>query len=161
MLVGLLIALAITVALTIARHRRAAPRLTEAEYQAAVERWEKNGPLDYDLDLQISGNRSGKVHVEVRGGDVVHMTRDGVEPDQKRTWDVWSVPGQLEMIGQEMEMAKHPAESFGAPGAAEVVMWAEFDPRYGYPLRYDRVVLGADIETHWQTTSFRVIASKN
>lgn len=161
LLVGLVIVIVITVVLAIARHRGAPPRLTETEYQAAVDRWEKSGPADYDLDLEISGNRSGKVHVEVREGEVVHMTRDGVEPNQKRTWDVWSVPGQLETIGQEMEMARHPSESFGTRGAAEVVMWAEFDPRYGYPRRYDRVVLGADIETHWETTRFVVIAPNN
>ena len=54
--------------------------LTRADYDAAVERWEKHGPADYDLDIELAGNRPGKVHVEVRAGDVVYMTRDGVEP---------------------------------------------------------------------------------
>ena len=54
--------------------------LTQAAYDAAVERWDKNGPADYDLDIELAGNRPGKIHVEVRSGDVVRMTRDGVEP---------------------------------------------------------------------------------
>ena len=127
---------------------------------AAVARWEKLGPADYDLDLELGGKRPGPIHVEVRNGEVTHMTRDGVEPRQRRTWDYWSVNGQLETIGQELEMAKEPRKSFGAPGAAEVVMWAEFDPHYGYPRRYDRVVLGADIEVHWQVVKFTPLDGK-
>ncbi len=137
-----------------------APRLTRAELDAAIARWEKNGPADYDLDLELSGNRPGRVHVEVRRGEVAHMTRDGVEPKQKRTWDVWSVPGQLETIEQELDMAEKPAPSYGAPGASEVVMWARFDPRYGVPMQFDRVVLGADLEVHWKVTRFDVMAEK-
>jgi hypothetical protein len=159
LLVGLLIALVITVVLSVARYRRPPPRLSPAELDAARERWEKNPPSNYNLDVELSGNRAGKIHVEVRGGDVVRMTRDGVEPSQKRTWDVWSVPGQFDMIAQELEMAKDPARSFGTRGAAEVVIWAEFDPHYGYPRRYDRIVLGADIETHWHT-QLEVFADK-
>ena len=42
----------------------------------------EHGPADYDLDLELTGNRPGKIHVEVRDGEVVHMTRDGVEPSR-------------------------------------------------------------------------------
>jgi hypothetical protein len=151
LLVGLAISLVITVVVTLLRERGTAPRLSEADYEAALERWDENGPQDYDLDVELLGNRSGKIHVEVRGGEVVHMTRDGVEPSQKRTWDVWSVPGQLDTIGQEIEMARDPAKSYSLRRGTEVVMWAEFDPFYGYPRRFDRVVMGADLEVHWQT----------
>src|SRR5262249_10304725 len=140
LLLGLAIALAITAVVTIARHRGSPKRLTEEAYEAALTRWDKDGPSDYDLDLELLANRPSLIQVEVGGGEIVHMTRDGIEPSQKRTWDVWSVPGQFETIGQELEMAKRPAESFGTRGAAEVVIWAEFDPTYGYPRRYDRVV---------------------
>ena len=113
--------------------RRGPPQLTREAYQSAVERWEENGPADYDLDLELAGNRPGKIHVEVRGGEVVHMTRDGVEPSQKRTWDYWSVPGMLETIDQELEMAHDPAASFNSRGVTQMVMWAEFDPRTRIP----------------------------
>jgi hypothetical protein len=159
-LVGLGAALAVAVVVGIARHRHAPPRLTVADYESAVERWKRNGPASYDLDLELGGKRPGNVHVEVRAGQVVHITRDGVEPSQKRTWDYWSVPGQLETIGEELEMAAQPARSFGAAGASEVVIWAEFDPRYGYARKYDRVVLGADIEVHWRVTRFEVVGDK-
>jgi uncharacterized protein DUF6174 len=158
---GLGAVLLATAAIVVIAARQRAPRLTRALYDAAVERWEKNGPAGYDLDLELSGNRPGKIHVEVRRGEVVHMTRDGVEPRQQRTWDYWSVPGQFETIGQELDMADDPAASFGVPGASEVVMWAQFDGTYGYPRQYDRVVLGADIEVHWKVTRFHIVAENN
>lgn len=160
MALGLIAALAV-IAVAMIATRRNTPRLTQAAYEAAVERWKKNGPADYELDLDLSGNRPGSIHVEVRGGEVVHMTRDGVEPQQRRTWDYWSVPGQLETILQELEMARDPAGSFKMPGVTGMVMWAEFDPKFGYPLSYDRVVLGGDFEVHWKVTRFRDLSGKN
>jgi hypothetical protein len=160
MALGLVVALvAMLVFFMVAR--RGPPQLTREAYQSAVERWEKNGPADYDLDIELSGNRPGKIHVEVRGGEVVHMIRDGVEPSQKRTWDYWSVPGMLETIDQELEMARDPAAAFNSPRVTQMVMWAEFDPRLGYPRSYDRVVLGGDFEVHWKVTRFTAISAKN
>ncbi len=136
--------------------------LTQAAYEEAAARWDKNGPASYDVDVELGGRRPGKVHVEVRNGEVTHMTRDGVEPKQRRTWYYWSVPGQLDTIELELEMAKDPVKSYGASGAREVALWAEFDPTYGYPRQFDRVVLGAaDLEVHWKVASFRPIAEKN
>jgi hypothetical protein len=160
MTLGLIAAVAVATVFLFAT-RRNTPRLTQEAYQQALELWAKNGPQDYELDLELAGNRPGKIHVEVRGGEVVHMTRDGVEPRQKRTWDYWSVPGQLETIGQELEMARNPAASFKAPGATQMVMWAQFDPSLGYPRQYDRVVLGADFEVHWKVTQFQALASND
>ena len=141
--------------------RDSTPRLTEAIYEAAVARWDANGPDSYNLDLELTGNRPGEIHVEVRDGQVVHMTRDGVEPKQERTWYYWSVPGQLDTIGQELEMGRDPAESFNSPKATEMVMWAEFDAKFGYPLKYDRVVLGTNFEIHWKVTRFEAVPTKS
>jgi hypothetical protein len=132
-------------------------RLTEADYEAAVARWDRYGPKDYELDIELTGNRPGLIHVEVRDGEVVRMTRDGVEPKQKRTWFYWSVPGQFDTISQELEMSRDPAAAFRNPAITQMVMWAEFDPKLGYPLKYDRVVLGADYEVHWRVTRFRAL----
>lgn len=157
--IGLAVTLLVVVALAILS-RRHAPRLTEADYEAAVARWDARGPTDYNLDLELKGNRPGKIRVEVRDGQVVHMTRDGVEPKQQRTWYYWSVPGQFDTIGQELEMARNPAESFDSPQATQMVIWAEFDPQRGYPVKYDRVVLGTNFEIHWQVTRFEAIGEK-
>ncbi len=136
-------------------------QLTSAQYRAAAARWDAHGPASYNLDLELSGRRPGKIHVEVRSDEVTRMTRDGVQPKQRRTWYYWSVPGQFDTIEQELEMAKDPAVSYGAPGAAQVALWAQFDPRYGYPRQFDRIVLGADLEIHWKVTRFEALPEKN
>ncbi len=141
--------------------RSGAKQLTQADYEGALARWEKNGPASYNLDLELSGNRPGVIHVEVRDGQATRMTRDGVEPRQKRTWDYWTVPGQFDTIGEELEMARDPAKSYAVPGASRVVLWAEFDERYGFPKRFDRVVLGADLEVHWKVTRFEAARDGN
>jgi len=156
---GLVVAIVAWAALMIST-RKSTPLLTQAAYEAAGERWAKNAPSNYDLDLERAGTRSGKIHVEVRNGEIVHMTSDGVEPRQQRTWFPWSVPGQLDTIGQELEMARHPAASFHNRAITQMVMWAEFDPKFGYPRRYDRVVLGADYEVHWWVTRFEALPEK-
>ncbi len=71
------------------------------------------------------------------------------------------MPGQFDTIGEELEMSRNPAQSFDAPGAAQVVLRAEFDPQWGYPKRFDRAVLGADFEVHWIVTRFKVLSDKN
>lgn len=133
------------------------PQLTRAEFDAAEQRWEKNGPASYNLDLAITGKRPGKVHIEVRNGEITHMLRDGVKPRQQRTWYYWSVPGQLETIDLELEKAADPAAGFHAPAGSHVIQRAAFDPHYGYPLRYSRDVMGTDMEVSWETTKFQPV----
>lgn len=141
--------------------RERAPLVTADNLHAAQQKWNEHGPADYELDLELTGNRPGKVHVEVRDRQVVHMTRDGVEPKQKRTWDYWSVRGMFDTIADELEMAKAPAKAFNAPAASQVMQRADFDPSLGYPRRYDRVVLGADFEVHWRVTRFEDLSKKH
>jgi hypothetical protein len=150
---GLVVVLIAVVAFVIVKRDRT-PRLTTEAYEAAARRWDEHGPDNYNLDIELTGNRPGKVHVEVRDRQPVLMTRDGVEPRQERTWYYWTVPGQLDTIAQELEMAQDPTASFDSPQASQVVIWAEFDPKYGYPKRYDRAVLGTNYEIHWQVTNF-------
>src|SRR5689334_13869565 len=83
-----------------------APRLTREAYEAAVARWDAHGPADYNLDIELTGNRPSLIHVEVRDGHAVRMTRDGVQPRQERTWFYWTVPGQFDTIAEELEMAE-------------------------------------------------------
>lgn len=135
-------------------NRNSTPLLTREAYEAAAERWDAHGPASYDMDLELAGNRPGKIHVEVRDGQPTRMVRDGVEPKQERTWYYWTVPGQMDMIAEELDMAENPAEAFNTPGATAVIQRAEFDAQYGYPRSYDRIVQGTDFEIHWKVTKF-------
>ncbi len=137
--------------------RETVPPLTKADYQAAVDRWESKGPKDYDSDIEIQGNRPGVVHIEVRGGEVVRMTRDGATPGQRRTWDYWTIEGQLETIGQELEMASDPKTAFGGGATARPLLNARFHPELGYPEVYRRSVPGTQQDMAWTVMRFEAV----
>jgi hypothetical protein len=139
--IGLLAGAGLAAIVVFAMFRDTTPELTAADFAAAQQRWDQRAPKSYDLDLTIEGNRPGPVHVEVRDGQVTHMTRDGVEPKQRRTWDVWSVPGMFETIELELDKAGNPVEGFQAPPGSRMVQRALFDRQYGYPAKYHRIIL--------------------
>jgi hypothetical protein len=130
------------------------PPLTEATLDAAEKRWAKSAPPSYNLDLEIRGAMPGPVHVEVRNGEVVAMQRNGVTPDQRRVWDVWTVPGQFETLEQEMELAADPVGKINTAADTRLSLQCEFDPRYGFPRQYHRLVYGGGQEVYWRTVKF-------
>lgn len=130
------------------------PMLTPETLDAAIARWENNGPTGYDADIVIQGNRPGVVHVEVRQGVVTRMIRDGKAPSQERTWSVWSVPGQFDMIERELELADDPEGEMQASRGTKLWLRCEFDPDYGYPKKFHRAVSGGGPEVYWQVESF-------
>lgn len=147
----------VAVVLAVALLRDTTPVLTRPAFDAAVARWKEHGPADYDLDVVVQGNQPGRIHVEVRGGAATAMTRDGVTPSQRRTWDYWTVPGQFDMIQIELDNQSDPRGQFAGASGSQLVLWAEFDPRYGYPRRYHRVLLGGQQEMRWEVTRFQPI----
>src|SRR3954464_2276016 len=124
------------------------PELTEANLQAAMEQWQKNGPTSYDLDVELRGAQPGRVQVQVRQREVDSETRDGRTPG-RWTWDTWSVPGLFDTLSQDLQTAENPEGQ-----AAQGTKWrlrCEFDPQYGYPQQYHRLVTGGP-EVYWQVT---------
>jgi hypothetical protein len=158
--IGALLALAMTggFAWWLWRQAPHAAPLTSETLAAAEMRWREHGPKSYTLDLKLGGVRPGNVHLEVRDGQVADMTRDGVTPSQRRTWDAWTVDSQFDMIETELAGAAHPERAFGAPPDARVVQRADFDPQLGYPRKYERFVLGTALEISWETVDFRPLA---
>lgn len=143
-LLGILLVVFGTMAVRWIREQvNAPPLVTDAALQAAWKRWETNGPKNYDLDAIATGLRAGKVHVEVRNGEVTAMTRDGVTPSQRRTWHYWSVDGLLETV--ELDLAST---------GEDLMVRAEFDEHYGYPKRYQRIPLDAQPNSGWEITAF-------
>ena len=149
-------AVVLAVLMAIGRRDRM-PELTPESLRAAQQRWEERGPASYDLDVTLSGSQSGEIHIEVRGGAASAMTRNGIVPVQRRTWDYWTVPGQFDTIADEIRMARDPAHGFPAPPGSQVRQRAEFDPQFGYPRRYHRLVLGTQLEIAWEVTRFEPI----
>jgi hypothetical protein len=130
------------------------PELTPEKLAAAEKLWEARGPKSYDLDLTIEGAQPGVVHVEVREGLTTAMQRDGIAPQQRRVWDVWAVPGMFETIERELELAADPQHEMDATENASVDLRAEFDPQFGYPVRFHRIVFGGGPEVLWKVTRF-------
>jgi hypothetical protein len=128
------------------------PELTEAQLQAAMERWQKNGPASYDLDVELRGAQPGHVHVEVRQHEIENETRDGRTPG-RWTWDTWSVPGLFDTLSQDLGIAENPEGQIQAAQGTKWRLQCEFDPQFGYPKQYHRLVTGGP-EVFWHVTAF-------
>jgi len=135
--------------------RNPLPLITRADLDVALERWEQRGPASYDIDLMVGGTWPGPVHVEVREGTVTAMTRNGETPTQQRTWVYWMVPELFATIRADFDSAEADLP-FGAPAGSKTTMRAEFDPQLGYPRKYQRQVLGANLGVEWEVTRFEV-----
>lgn len=152
LLLGLVLAAFVTIKLLTAERL---PELTPDTLSAAEQQWEEKGPSNYDLDLIIEGAQPGVVHVEVRNGVTTAMQRDGRSPSQRRVWDVWTVPGMFDTIEREFDLAADPVHEMDASANARVVLRAAFDPKFGYPARFHRVVFGGGPEVYWRVLSFQ------
>lgn len=124
------------------------PELTQERFDAALEQWQARGPASYDLEVKLGGAQPGSVHVEVRDGKVTAASRDGLPMDE-RNFDVWSINGQFEELEREFEFAEDPQREMQAPPGARVWLRCEFDPQYGYPLRFYRHATGGAPEVYW------------
>lgn len=129
------------------------PELTEVSLEQAMARWDKSGPMSYDMDIELRGARPGNVHVEVRNREVVAETRDGREPG-RWTWKTWSVPGMFDTLTQDLQIAEDPEQQIQAAKGTKWRLRCEFDAQFGYPLRYHRLVTGGP-EVFWQVTKFQ------
>jgi hypothetical protein len=129
------------------------PELSEAALAEAEERWEGAAVASYDMDIEISGARPGRIHIEVRNNEVTTMTRNGRSPPP-RTWAVWSVPGMLETLERELELAQDPVHEMQAAAGTQLRLRCEFDPRFGYPRQYHRIVTPGGPEVFWAVTRF-------
>ncbi len=159
----LLIAAAILTLVALSR-RESLPPINLADVDAAVQRWADHGPADYDLDLEQTGVNPGRVHVEVRHGQVTAMTLNG-HPTRQHLWDDWSVPGLLAIIRRDVEVcmpdlnkkAQQKAAADSQNGSSEFVATifprGLFDPHDGHPLQYHRITpTGADAT--WRVLKF-------
>lgn len=136
-------------------YRQSVPRLTQQEFESAAKRWSEHRPANYDCEIEIFGNRPGKVQVEVRNGQVEKMTRDGQTPAARRTWEAWTVEGMFDTIERELEIAEHPEQAVG--GTSAPLLYARFDDKLGYPVVFRRSVPGAQQDMAWNVTRFEVL----
>jgi len=155
------LAIAGAVAVLAFTRRETLPPITMDDVNAAAERWAKNAPDNYDLDLEQTGVNPGRIHVEVRHGEVTAMTLNG-RPTRQHLWDDWSVPGMLGIIRRDVEVCMPElnkkvhqtadGQNSEMP-APEVFPRGLFDAQYGYPVQYHRITpTGAD--ANWRMAKF-------
>jgi len=157
-LLGVFVTLMAAGAILFIQARDTTPVLSSTSLKEARARWQADGPASYDLDLVVGGNRPGNIHVQVRSGQVTALTRDGRTPPQRRTWQYWSVPGQFEMLDDEIENAAEPERHYQVPAGSQVLLRAAFDPRLGYPLKFSRVVVDKPLNVSWETVGFEAVS---
>jgi hypothetical protein len=137
------------------------PPLTDAALADARRKWNENGPADYDMTLQMSGDQDGQYEVTVRGGEVTELRR-GNHPIPKRgeAWRYCSVPGLFLLIDMELADAKQEQSNPENKSARQVRRAAQFDDVDGRPTRFRGITYG-DVhrQIEWRILKFEPVAS--
>jgi hypothetical protein len=119
--------------------------VTPRSIREARTRWNRANVRDYDLEWASSGLSHSHYVVAVRNGRV--DTIQAVAPDGRRYAvkpaepKFYGVDGLFMVISDELAQLKADAP-FGQAKGSKAVLRFTPDPRYGYPLRYRRDVLG-------------------
>jgi hypothetical protein len=137
------------------------PRLTPAAYYAALERWKAAAPPDYDIEIQVTGPQAAVYRVQVRGGQPTAAWRNNQPLHQRRTFGTWSVPGMFSTMARDVDVVERRAAGRSKPGEVELILKAEFDPKYSFPRRYQRIEWGSRrgsdaVTVTWVVKEFRV-----
>ena len=134
------------------------PEVTQQDLDAAMERWEQQGPENYDITVELGGDSPGIFEVQVRDGKVQSPpSRNGTPVESRSARETWSVQGQFETISRELELAADPEQEMKSATANRLVLRGKFDPKFGYPARFHRFVVGHGPEVYWEVKKFRPI----
>src|SRR5207247_2222991 len=114
-------------------------QLTMEQLTAAEDRWDKNGPADYDLVIEktirsatAEDNIKDRIEVRVRSKKVVEAAMNG-RPLERRLWDEYDVPGWFGFVERFLQIDT-------APGAPRTFRAAVFDPVTGQLQHFRRHV---------------------
>ena len=156
-LAGLALGLAFALVLVRQRIHDPTPALTPEILAATQLRWERNGPADYDIEVQVEGNQPALYRVEVRRGEAVAAQRNGHPLKQLRTLGTWSVPGMFGTMSSDLEqLEKRAAGKANAP-TPHLTLRARFNPATGYPEKYLRYEAGSRMQVSWEVIRFEPI----
>ncbi len=93
--------------------------------------------------IEMSGDRveTGRFEVEVRGGEIVSLRRNGLIVRASAA-DDYTMEGLFHTLEQELGLAEKPA-TVGAPPGYSIYTTAKFDETTGRLIRYRRTVGGS------------------
>jgi hypothetical protein len=132
------------------------PELTEGDLNAAEQRWAQVAPARYRAVIEMTGERveAGTFQVEISGGRVVRLSRNGLAVEPERMED-YSIDGLFDILRRELELALTP-RLIGAPEGYQAYLFAEFDEETGRLERYRRTVGGASNAVEIEIIAFEV-----
>lgn len=154
---GVTLGLLAMIGLALVNRGNVSPKLTPDVFRAAIAKWEKEQPRDYDIEIQVRGNQPATYFVEVRKGEARLALRNGKPLTQRRTFSTWSVPGMFATMSRDVDALERRAIGNADDSTPDLNLRATFDPQYGYPARYRRLQYQSSVEVEWEVTRFEVI----
>ncbi len=152
---GFLLAVAGCLALMLGVLRDDIPQLTADTLRKAEATWQEHAPASYLMNVRVGGAQVSSIQVEVRNHEVLRPpTVNGRPVEERRTWDTWTIKGQFKTLHRELELAEDPAGQMDVGPNVQLRLRAEFDPEFGYPRRYERLVIGDAPAIHWEVLQF-------
>src|SRR5438876_4481632 len=116
------------------------PTLTPEAFEVAHERWNSAAPSSYDIEVCVTGPQAATYRAQVRDGEPQAAWRNGQPLTSRRTFGTWSVPGMFATISRDVEALERAVAHRATP---PLILRAEFDAQYGYPVRYRRIDNGS------------------
>lgn len=154
---GAAIAILIVAAYWIVKSRSDLPPLSRERFDAALARWQANGPENYDIEISVSGPQAGTYRAEVRLGEATALFHDGVKLTRQRVFPTWSVPGMFGTIRRDLENVEAVESGTATESTPQLELRAQFHSEYGYPEEYHRHQWGTNVDVTWQVTEFLLI----
>lgn len=157
---GVAMALAGLLAVTVYRNARALPVMSPEDFYAAKSLWQRRAPASYNIEVTVTGKQAALYYAEVREGEVTLATRDGEILSRRRTIDTWSVPGMFTTIRSDVTNVERHRDGKADRDTLQVLIRGVYDPTHGAPMRYHRTELrkwGPNVEVMWEVTHFEIV----
>jgi hypothetical protein len=143
-------------------NRDSTPRLTPAEFYAALDRWKASPPANYDIEIQVTGPQAAIYRAEVRDGQPTAAWRNGQPLTQRRTFGTWSVPGMFSTMARDVDVVERRAAGRAKPGEIELILRADFESQHHFPRLYERIEWGSRrgsdaVAVTWEVVRFQVL----
>ncbi len=121
-------------------------QLTPEQVRAARERWQANGPADYDLLFQerVGQGPVDIYRVEVRGGRVLRVAAVGTDGTALPLGEVSAEESQAYAVPALLGQIERDLEEDLRDGKRRNFATASFDRTFGHPTRYVRRARGGE-----------------
>jgi hypothetical protein len=146
----------VLVVLAIVR-RDPSPEVSRELIEGAATRWQQNGPSSYDIETVVQGRQQDVYRVSVRNGEAISLVHNGTPIKRPQGRDTWSVPGMFDTIRRDVETVERVESGQADKYTPQLHLKADFEPKYGYPIRYRRTPKSGGGEIVWNVTVFEEV----